>query len=161
MMQVTRRPPLIVDGLTKTYPGGVRAVRGISFEVADGEIFGLLGPNGAGKTTTLGVLTTLVRPSGGRALVAGLDVMNEPLAVRRAMGVVFQDSVLDNDFSGFQNMRLHARLWRVPEDRIAALLDAVGLAGRIGRRARLQRGDETAPGDRPGSARPAADPAPG
>src|SRR6266699_3133876 len=80
--------------------------------------------------TTLGVLTTLVRPSGGRALVAGLDVMREPLAVRRAMGVVFQDPVLDNDFSGFQNMRLHARLWRVPEDRIAVLLDAVGLTGR-------------------------------
>ena len=135
MMQVTQSRPLIVDGLTKTYPGGVRAVRGISFEVTEGEIFGLLGPNGAGKTTTLGVLTTLVRPSGGRALVAGLDVRDEPLAVRRAMGVVFQDSVLDNDFSGFQNMRLHARLWRVPEDRIAALLDAVGLTARAPRTA--------------------------
>ena len=130
MMQVTPSRPLIVDGLTKTYPGGVPAVRGISFEVTDGEIFGLLGPNGAGKTTTLGVLTTLVRPSGGRALVAGHDVTLEPLAVRSAMGVVFQDSVLDNDFTGFANMRLHARLWRVPEDRIAALLDAVALAGR-------------------------------
>ena len=130
MMQVTPPRPLVVDGLTKTYPGGVQAVRGISFEVADGEIFGLLGPNGAGKTTTLGVLTTLVRPSGGRAVVAGHDVTAEPLAVRRAMGVVFQESVLDNDFSGLQNMRLHARLWRVPEDRIAGLLDAVGLTGR-------------------------------
>jgi ABC-2 type transport system ATP-binding protein len=130
MMQVTEAPPLLVDGLTKTYPGGVRAVRGISFEVAEGEIFGLLGPNGAGKTTTLGVLTTLVRPSGGRALVDGLDVTREPLAVRRAMGVVFQDSVLDNDFSGRANMRLHARLWQVPEDRIAGLLDAVGLTER-------------------------------
>ncbi|HEY3903891.1 MAG TPA: ATP-binding cassette domain-containing protein [Streptosporangiaceae bacterium] len=130
MMQVTTSPPLLVDGLTKTYPGGVRAVRGISFEVAEGEIFGLLGPNGAGKTTTLGVLTTLVRPSGGRAMVAGLDVTREPLAARRAMGVVFQDSVLDNDFSGLANMRLHARLWRVPEDRIAGLLDAVGLTAR-------------------------------
>jgi ABC-2 type transport system ATP-binding protein len=119
-----------VDRLTKTYPGGVQAVRGISFEVAEGEIFGLLGPNGAGKTTTLGVLTTLVRPSGGLAMVAGLNVVREPLAVRRAMGVVFQDSVLDNDFTGFQNMRLHARLWRVPEGRIAALLHAVGLADR-------------------------------
>lgn len=132
MMKVTSSAPLIVDGLTKTYPGGVQAVRGISFDVAEGEIFGLLGPNGAGKTTTLGVLTTLVRPSGGRALVAGLDVTRDPLAVRRAMGVVFQDSVLDNDFSGLQNMRLHARLWRVPEDRIAPLLGAVGLTGRAG-----------------------------
>jgi ABC-2 type transport system ATP-binding protein len=130
MMQVTEGPPLVVDGLSKTYPGGAAAVRGISFEVTDGEIFGLLGPNGAGKTTTLGVLTTLIRPTSGRALVAGHDVTLEPLAVRRAMGVVFQDSVLDNDFSGLQNMRLHARLWRVPEDRIAALLDAVGLTER-------------------------------
>ena len=132
MMQVTPSRPLIVDGLTKTYPGGVQAVRGISFEVEPGEIFGLLGPNGAGKTTTLGVLTTLVRPTGGRALVAGLDVTREPLAVRRAMGVVFQDSVLDNDFSGRANMALHARLWRVPEDRIAGLLSAVGLTARAG-----------------------------
>jgi ABC-2 type transport system ATP-binding protein len=130
MMQVTVSRPLVVDRLTKTYPSGVQAVRGISFEVTEGEIFGLLGPNGAGKTTTLGVLTTLVRPSGGLALVAGLDVVSKPLAARRAMGVVFQDSVLDNDFTGFQNMRLHARLWRVPEDRIAALLDAVGLTER-------------------------------
>jgi ABC-2 type transport system ATP-binding protein len=124
--------PVVVEELTKTYPGGVQAVRGISFSVRPGEVFGLLGPNGAGKTTTIGVLTTLVRPSGGRALVGGHDVVAQPLAARQSIGVVFQDSVLDNDFSGLANLRLHARLWRVPDAdaRIASLLDAVGLTER-------------------------------
>jgi ABC-2 type transport system ATP-binding protein len=121
-----------VDDLTKVYPGGIQALHGISFHVCDGEIFGLLGPNGAGKTTTMGILTTLVRPSGGHAMVNGHDVIIEPLAVRKAMGVVFQDSVLDNDFTGRENLRLHARLWRVPSaaERISALLDAVDLTDR-------------------------------
>jgi ABC-2 type transport system ATP-binding protein len=124
--------PVVVEELTKTYPGGVQAVRGISFSVRPGEVFGLLGPNGAGKTTTIGVLTTLVRPSGGRALVGGHDVVAQPLAARQSIGVVFQDSVLDNDFSGLANLRLHARLWRVPDadTRIASLLEAVGLTER-------------------------------
>jgi len=124
--------PVVVEELTKTYPGGVQAVRGISFSVRPGEVFGLLGPNGAGKTTTIGVLTTLVRPSGGRASVGGHDVVADPLAARRSIGVVFQDSVLDNEFSGLANLRLHARLWRVPdaEARIASLLAAVGLSDR-------------------------------
>jgi len=124
--------PVVVRELMKTYPNGVKAVRGISFDVRSGEVFGLLGPNGAGKTTTLGVLTTLVRPSGGTALVGGYDVVDEPVAARGSIGVVFQDSVLDNDFSGEANLRLHARLWRVPDAdaRIATLLDAVGLAQR-------------------------------
>jgi ABC-2 type transport system ATP-binding protein len=124
--------PVVVEELTKTYPGGVQAVRGISFSVRPGEVFGLLGPNGAGKTTTIGVLTTLVRPSGGRALVGGHDVVGDPLAARGSIGVVFQDSVLDNEFSGLANLRLHARLWRVPDAdaRIASLLAAVGLTER-------------------------------
>ena len=113
-------------------PRAVEAVRGISFRVGSGEIFGLLGPNGAGKTTTVGVLTTLVRPTSGHATVGGHDVRTDPVAVRRSIGVVFQDSVLDNDFSGAQNLWLHARLWRVPdaERRIASLLAAVGLTER-------------------------------
>jgi len=124
--------PVVVKGLTKTYPGGVRALRGISFDVRPGEVFGLLGPNGAGKTTTLGILTTLVRPSEGTALVGGHDVRADPLAARRSIGVVFQDSVLDNEFSGEGNLWLHARLWRVPDAaaRIASLLEAVGLTAR-------------------------------
>ncbi len=85
--------------------------------MAPGEIFGLLEPNGAGKTTTVGVLTTLVTPTGGTAHVAGYDVVDEPLAVRRAIGVLFQDSVVDNDFTAAQNLWLHVRLWKVPEPR--------------------------------------------
>ena len=124
--------PVVVRQLTKTYPGGIQAVRGTSFEVHPGEVFGLLGPNGAGKTTTIGVLTTVVMPTGGTALVGGHDVVAEPLAARGSIGVVFQDCVLDNDFSGEANLRLHARLWGVPDAtaRIAALLDAVGLTDR-------------------------------
>src|ERR1700754_2837708 len=123
-----------VADLRKTYPGPVEAVRGLSFRVGAGEIFGLLGPNGAGKTTTVGILTTLVRPTSGTAVVGGHDVVREPLAVRRSIGVVFQDSVLDNDFTGAQNLWLHARLWRVPDAgrRIASLLAAVGLSERAG-----------------------------
>ena len=115
--------PVVVSELTKTYPGPVEAVRSLSFRVKAGEIFGLLGPNGAGKTTTVGVLTTLVRPTNGQARVGGHDVRTDPVAVRASIGVVFQDSVLDNDFSGAENLRLHARLWRVPdaERRIASL----------------------------------------
>jgi len=124
--------PVVVRQLRKTYPGGLQAVRGISFEVHSGEVFGLLGPNGAGKTTTIGVLTTLVRPTSGTALVGGHDVAAEPLAARCSIGVVFQNSVLDNEFSGEANLRLHARLWRVPDSptRIAALLDVVDLTHR-------------------------------
>jgi ABC-2 type transport system ATP-binding protein len=123
-----------VRDLRKTYSGGVEALKGISFEVREGEIFGMLGPNGAGKTTTIGILTTTVRPSSGSAVVAGHDVVSEPLSVRGAIGVAFQESVLDNDFSGLDNLRLHARLWRVPRDeadeRIAALLESMELTER-------------------------------
>jgi ABC-2 type transport system ATP-binding protein len=120
-----------VENIVKRY-GDFEAVAGITFQVEDGEIFGLLGPNGAGKTTTVGILTTLVRPTSGAAVVGGHDVLVNPLAVRRSIGVVFQDSVLDNDFTGAQNLWLHARLWRVPDPgrRIASLLAAVGLSER-------------------------------
>ncbi len=127
-------PVISVSGLRKVYTGGLEAVKGISFDVAAGEIFGLLGPNGAGKTTTVGVLTTTVRPSAGAVIVAGHDVARDPLAVRRTTGVVFQDSVLDNDFSGMENLQLHARLWRVPaaeaRERIASLLEVMDLTAR-------------------------------
>jgi ABC-2 type transport system ATP-binding protein len=129
---LVREDAVVVSELTKTYPGPVEAVRGLSFHVRTGEIFGLLGPNGAGKTTTVGVLTTTVRPTSGSARVGGHDVGTDPLAVRQSIGVVFQDSVLDNDFTGAQNLWLHARLWRVPNAarRISALLAAVGLTDR-------------------------------
>jgi ABC-2 type transport system ATP-binding protein len=127
-------PVISVSGLRKAYAGGVEALKGISFDVSAGEIFGLLGPNGAGKTTTVGVLTTTVRPSAGAVIVVGHDVARDPLAVRRTTGVVFQDSVLDNDFSGIENLQLHARLWRVPateaRERITSLLDVMDLTAR-------------------------------
>src|SRR5262249_58896254 len=87
-------PPAIeVHGLSKTYPGGVEAVKAIDFEVAPGEMFGLLGPNGAGKSTTIGMLTCTVAPSGGSARLAGFDVATEPIAARGVSSVVFQDAV--------------------------------------------------------------------
>src|SRR6184192_4284712 len=83
-------PTVDVRQLTKTYPGGVEAVKGIDFEVGAGEVFGLLGPNGAGKSTTIGMLTTTIAPTSGTARLAGFDVAAEPLAARSVSGVVFQ-----------------------------------------------------------------------
>jgi ABC-2 type transport system ATP-binding protein len=135
---------VVVEDLHKTYDRGVEAVRGLWFEVGEGEIFGVLGPNGAGKSTTLGVLTTVVRPTRGRAVVAGHDVRRRPLDVRRSIGVVFQDSVLDNEFSGRENLWLHARLWRMPRPdarrRIDDLLAVMGLSDRADDNVRIYSG---------------------
>src|SRR5215469_7323167 len=122
------RPVVEVSGLTKTYPGGIEAVRGIDFQVAPGEVFGLLGPNGAGKSTTIGMLTTTIKPSGGSARLAGFDVARDPLAARSVSSVVFQEPVLDKALTGRRNLELHARLWGIPPSaaaaRIAELADA-------------------------------------
>ena len=109
--------------LSKSYPGGVEAVKAIDFDVAAGEVFGLLGPNGAGKSTTIGILTTTIRPTGGTALLAGHDVTKEPLAARRLSSVVFQEPVVDRSFTGRRNLDLHARLWRVPPREAAARIE--------------------------------------
>jgi ABC-2 type transport system ATP-binding protein len=130
-------PAVQVSQLRKTYPGGVEAVKGIDFEVAQGEVFGLLGPNGAGKSTTIGMLTTTVVPTSGSASLAGYDVATQPLLARGASSVVFQDSVVDGPLSGRANLELHARLWGVPAapaaTRIGELVEAVGLAELIDR----------------------------
>ena len=119
-----------VHGLSKRY-GDIEAVRGIDFEVAPGEIFGFLGPNGAGKSTTISMLCTLVKPSAGSALVAGFDVNRERDAVRRNIGLVFQDTTLDGYLTAEQNMRLHAELYGVPREvirpRMQQVLEMVGL----------------------------------
>jgi len=120
-----------VRGLKKDY-GEVEAVKGVDFEIAPGETFGFLGPNGAGKTTTIGMLCTLVKPTAGKAKVAGYDVMAQREHVRRSIGLVFQDPTLDNYLTAEQNLRFHADLYGVPRPvvraRLRAVLDLVGLA---------------------------------
>ncbi|HWX43923.1 MAG TPA: ATP-binding cassette domain-containing protein, partial [Solirubrobacteraceae bacterium] len=113
-----------VKGLTKRY-GEIEAVRGIDFEVARSEVFGFLGPNGAGKSTTINMLCTLVKPTGGSALVAGHDVVLERDAVRRNIGLVFQDTTLDGYLTAEQNLRLHAELYGVPREMVAPRLRQV------------------------------------
>jgi ABC-2 type transport system ATP-binding protein len=126
-----------VRSLTKTYPGGVEAVKAIDFEVERGEVFGLLGPNGAGKSTTIGMLTTTLLPTSGTALLAGIDVTADPLAARRISSVVFQDSVVDRSFTGRRNLELHAKLWGIPagraDARIAEISEAFGITDLLDR----------------------------
>jgi len=119
-------PAVEVMQLTKTYPGGVEAVKGIDFQVAHGEVFGLLGPNGAGKTTTLRVLTTLLRPDDGRALVAGYDVRRQSLEVRASIGYVPQALSADGALTARENLEFYARVTGVPRrDRGPRIADAV------------------------------------
>jgi ABC-2 type transport system ATP-binding protein len=124
-----------VRGLTKKY-GDFTAVDDISFSVAEGEIFGSLGPNGAGKTTLIRMLTTLMKPSSGSARVACCEVVKEPEAVRRAIGVVPQAMTSDLDLTGYENMDIYGRFYNIPgherRERIDYLLETVGLAERAG-----------------------------
>jgi ABC-2 type transport system ATP-binding protein len=119
-----RTSAVSVKGLAKRY-GEIEAVRGIDFEVARSEVFGFLGPNGAGKSTTISMLCTLVKPSGGSALVAGHDIVAERDAVRRNIGLVFQDTTLDGYLSAEQNLRLHAELYGVPRELVAPRMQQV------------------------------------
>jgi ABC-2 type transport system ATP-binding protein len=114
-----------VQDLTKDFKGFV-AVDNVSFTVAPGELFGFLGPNGAGKTTTVRMLCTLTRPSGGSARVAGFDVVREHDAVRRSIGIIFQDPSLDDRLTAWENLRFHAMIYKMPrrevKDRISQAL---------------------------------------
>jgi ABC-2 type transport system ATP-binding protein len=126
---------LVVDRLVKRYPKRPsNAVDGLSFTVRRGELFGLLGPNGAGKTTTIGVLTTRVRPTGGRALVDGVDVVRDPVQAKRRLAVVPQRPNLDRSLSARQNLLFHAAYFGMPaaerERRADELLAELGLADR-------------------------------
>jgi len=125
------------EDLRKTYKtsrGDVPAVRGIDLSVRSGQFFGLLGPNGAGKSTTIGMLTTLVRPTGGRAWVAGTDVVADPVAVKRRIGVVTQNNTLDMQLTVAENLEFRSRFFglslREASRRAAQLLDVFGLADR-------------------------------
>jgi ABC-2 type transport system ATP-binding protein len=126
-------PAIAVEGLAKRY-GDLEAVKGIGFEVAPGEVFGFLGPNGAGKTTTIGMLCTLVRPTGGAGRVAGHDIVGERDEVRRNIGLVFQDPTLDAYLTAEQNLRFHGELYGLPKaamnERIAQVLRMVDLTDR-------------------------------
>ena len=122
---------IVAEDLHKRYKA-VQALDGVSFSVRDGEVFGLLGPNGAGKSTTVRVLTTLTRPDSGRALVAGEDVARHPNRVRHLIGYVAQDSGVDWEATGRENMLLQGRIHGMAgtplHKRVDELLELVGLA---------------------------------
>ncbi|MGH7640635.1 MAG: ATP-binding cassette domain-containing protein [Candidatus Dormibacteria bacterium] len=123
-------PSVMAQELRKSYKE-VEAVRGVTFEVAPGEIFGFLGPNGAGKSTTIAMLCTLTRPDGGSARVAGYDVVREQAMVRQRIGLVFQDQTLDDYLTASENLSFHAELYGVPREvlgqRMRQVLELVDL----------------------------------
>jgi ABC-2 type transport system ATP-binding protein len=126
----SQAPAIAVHDLVKNFDE-VQAVRGVNFEVAMGEVFGFLGPNGAGKTTTINMLCTLAKPTSGEARVAGHDVVTERDAVRRNIGLVFQDPTLDGYLTAAQNLELHAELYGVQSElvkpRMRQVMEMVGL----------------------------------
>jgi ABC-2 type transport system ATP-binding protein len=127
----TAAPAIRTEGLSKTF-GAFEAVRGVTFEIRRGEIFGLLGPNGAGKSTLIRILTTLLRPTSGTAFVGNHEVQRDPTAVRRAIGVIPQAFTSDPDLTAAENLEFYARLYSIPRARrrplIADLLADVELA---------------------------------
>ncbi|WP_109484357.1 ABC transporter ATP-binding protein [Occallatibacter savannae] len=125
-----RSAAIRVERIVKKY-GDFEAVKGVDFEVAEGEIFGLLGPNGAGKSTLIRMMTTLIPVTSGKALVGGHDVAKEPNAVRRMIGVIPQALTSDQDLTVEENLIIYAKLYSVPraerEKNIAEVLEAVDL----------------------------------
>ena len=132
---------VLSEGLEKRF-GDVHAVRGLDLAVAQGTVCGVLGPNGAGKTTAVRLLTTLLRPDAGSARIAGHDLVREPAAVRRRIGVTGQYASVDGDLTGRENLQLFARLHRVraPGQRADELLERFGLAEAAGRAASTYSG---------------------
>jgi ABC-2 type transport system ATP-binding protein len=125
---------IVASGLGRDY-GRLRAVDGIDLEVESGEFFGFLGPNGAGKTTTIRMLTTLLNPSRGTARVAGNDVQTAAVAVRKKIGVVFQETTLDGELTAEENLRFCTRLYGLSRKESNARIDeALGLFGLTERR---------------------------
>jgi ABC-2 type transport system ATP-binding protein len=117
-----------VSGLTKQY-GNLMALDKLSFRVESGSVFGLLGPNGAGKTTTIKILTTLSKPDEGYALIGGHDVVKDPIAVKRLLGVVPQENNLDRELTAYENLLIYSMLYGVPdrETKIRSCLQLVDL----------------------------------
>ncbi len=137
MTQAPISAPILAENLTRHF-GDVRAVDGIDMQVNSGEIFGFLGPNGAGKSTAVRMLTTLLRPTSGRAVVAGFDVATHPDDVRRRIGVALQDAAIDPLMTGTELLHLQAVLYGIPaaqtKSRAAELLERVGLTAAGDRR---------------------------
>jgi ABC-2 type transport system ATP-binding protein len=135
-MNGIRNPAIMLRDLRKSY-GQVIALDGLSLAVRPGSITGLLGPNGSGKTTTVSILSTALRPDGGQALVAGLDVTTHPAEVRRLIGFAGQFAAVDPNLTGRENLRLIGRLSRLPRpvarERTDEALGRFGLAEAAGR----------------------------
>ncbi len=121
---------ITVENLVKRF-GDFTAVNDLSFEIKSGEVFGLLGPNGAGKTTTMSMLSTMLKPTSGKASVNGFDIRTNEDDVRKSIGIVFQDQSLDEELTAYENMDFHGRLYRIPkttrQKKIAELLKLVEL----------------------------------
>src|SRR5918994_782909 len=137
-IQSCAMPAIETRDLQRVFSGGVTAVAGVDLEIADREIYAFLGPNGAGKTTTVRMLTTLLRPTGGTATVAGHDIVGDAAAVRRAIGVALQEAALDPLMTGRELIRLQATLHGLPaaegRTRAERLRARVGLANAADRR---------------------------
>lgn len=122
-----------VRNLKKTYDG-IEAVKGISFDVEEGEIFGFLGPNGAGKSTTINMLCTLLQPTSGEAYLNGHEISKDPVKVRQSIGIVFQDPSLDDALTALENLRFSSILYNLPGEerkrRIQEILALVELEDR-------------------------------
>jgi ABC-2 type transport system ATP-binding protein len=138
-----RSPAVLVDDLVVRF-GELEAVGGVSFAVAPGEVFGLLGPNGAGKTTTIRVLTTLLAPTAGRALVAGFDVRSDSLAVRASIGYIPQAISVDGALTAHENLDFYGQVTGVPRfergARVEEAIEAMDLAPMLDRLARTLSG---------------------
>jgi ABC-2 type transport system ATP-binding protein len=137
-------PAVVADSLVKTFGKDVRALDGVSLEVQPGTVLGLLGPNGAGKTTTVDILTTLLLPDSGRAEVAGIDVLRDPEAVRRSIGLAGQYAAVDENLTGAENLTLIGRLNHLPttdaRSRARQLLDRFELSDAADRTAKTYSG---------------------
>ncbi len=133
MSDGSERGTISIRGLTKDF-GDLTALKDVNLEIEKGELFGLLGPNGAGKTTLISILSTILPASRGTALVCGHDVRFEQNAVRRAIGIVFQDPSLDDELTGQENLDIHGRLYgmraRIRASRIDEVLSLVDLSHR-------------------------------
>src|SRR5487761_1387471 len=136
-------PAILVEGLTKSF-GDVKALRGIDLSVPRGTVLGMLGPNGAGKTTAVRILTTLLKPDGGRAEVQGYDVVREAAAVRRSIGLAGQSAAIQEELTGQENLEIIGRLyhlrWPAARSRATELLAQFGLSDAADRAAKTYSG---------------------